>query len=121
MTPRDVARSYWDVEAKRDLDAVMDHYHEDAVFWAGPATFSGHAEIRSFYEQSAAEYPEIESVRITHDVTNGNEAALEWEAVMVDPSGGRHPLRGTNIVRVEDGRFREVHSYYDPASLTETL
>lgn len=121
MTPREVARSYWDAETKRDLDAVMEHYHEDAVLWAGPASFSGHAEIRSFYEQSAAEYPGIERVTITRDITNGNEAAVEWESVMIDPAGERHPLRGTNLVVIEDGRFREVHSYYDPASLTETL
>jgi ketosteroid isomerase-like protein len=119
-TPRAVAESYWAAESRRDLGAILDHYHEDAVFRPPGQTLRGHDEIRTFYEDSAASYPGLE-VRITHEIRDGMEASLEWEAVLTDHDGARHPLRGVNNVLVEDGRFREVRAYFDPATLDQTL
>ena len=100
-TPRQVAESYWRAECARDLDAVMAHYHEDAEFTPAGRLLRGHAEIRTFYEDSAARFPGLEC-QIVHEVASGDEAALEWHAVLIDRQGVRHPLVGVNVIRLPE-------------------
>ncbi len=116
-TPRAVAESYWKKECERDLDSVLEHYEADAVVYppAGPP-FVGREQIAGFYRDEMADYPGLE-VEIVHEVRNGDEAALEWEAVLIDHAGTRHPFRGVNIVKVRNGRFEWVRAYFDPASI----
>lgn len=114
MTPREVAESYWAAECRRDLQAVLDHYHEDAVVYPPDGSeLRGRARIATFYADELDEYPGLE-VEIVHEVSNGPEACLEWEATLIDKAGGRHPFRGCNIVRVRDGKFETVRAYFDP-------
>ncbi|MBA2316810.1 MAG: nuclear transport factor 2 family protein [Euzebyales bacterium] len=114
-TPREVAESYWRAECERDLEAVLEHYHTDAVVQppSGPS-LRGRDEIATFYADELRDYPHLE-VQIVHEVSSGDEASLEWEAVLTDHEGGRHPFRGVNIVRTRDGMFEWVRAYFDPA------
>lgn len=114
---REVAEAYWAAECRRDLPAVLAYYHSDAVVTppSGPA-LRGHDEIATFYVDEMRDYPGLE-VRIVHEVSNGDEASLEWEAVLVDHSGVRHPFRGVNVVRVRNGKFDSVRAYFDPAAV----
>ncbi len=116
-SPREVAEAYWAAECRRDLDAVLGFYHEDAVVYP-PAgdPFVGRAGIAAFYVDEMREYPGLE-VTIVHEVRHGAEASLEWEAVLIDHAGVRHPFRGVNIVRVREGMFEWVRAYFDPASV----
>jgi len=116
-TPREVAESYWAAECRRDLDAVLDHYHEDAIVHppSGPP-FIGRTGIADFYRDEMRDYPGLE-VDIVHEVRDGDEAALEWEAVLVDQEGVRHAFRGVNVVRVRENRFEWVRAYYDPTAV----
>ncbi len=116
-TPREVAEAYWTAECRRDLDSVLEFYHDDAVVYppSGPP-MTGHAEIAGFYVEEMRDYPGLE-VTITHEVSRGREASLEWEAVLTDHAGGRHPFRGVNVVRVRDGRFESVRAYFDPSQI----
>jgi ketosteroid isomerase-like protein len=113
-TPREVAESYWEAECERDLEATLDHYHDDAVVYppSGPP-FIGREEIARFYVDEMRDYPGLE-VDIVHEIRHGDEAALEWEAVLTDHDGRRHPFRGVNIVKVRDDRFEWVRAYFDP-------
>lgn len=121
MSVRERAESYWRAEQRRDIEEVLAHYHEDAVFCPPGERLEGHDQIRTFYESSAADYPTLE-VTITHEIAAGDdEASLEWEAVLVDHDGGRHPLKGVNNIKLEDGKFREVRAYFDPATLEQRL
>ncbi len=115
-TPWEVAEAYWAAECTRSLEALLEYYHEDATAMAptGPA-MRGHAEIATFYVDEIRDYPGLE-VKIVHEVRDGPEAALEWEAVLTDHEGKRHPFRGVNIVRVRDGKFEWVRAYFDPAA-----
>jgi len=49
------------------------------------------------------------------EVRDVPQASLEWEAVLIDRQGRRHPFRGVNVVRVRDGRFESVRAYFDPS------
>jgi ketosteroid isomerase-like protein len=58
-------------------------------------------------------FPGLE-VTIVNEISSGNEAALEWEAVLTDHEGQRFPIRGVNVVRVREGKFERVTVYFDP-------
>lgn len=116
-TPREVAESYWRAECERDLEAVLEHYHTDAVVQppSGPS-LRGREEIATFYADEIRDYPGLE-VQIVHEVSNGDEASLEWEAVLTDHQGRRHRFRGVNVVRTRDGMFEWVRAYFDPTAV----
>ncbi len=111
--PREVAQAYWRDEGARDVEAVMSHYHEDAVF-REPAgrVRHGRAEIRQYYEASCAAYPGLR-VRIVDEIIRGDRGAFEWVAELTDHEGRAYRASGVNLVAVRDGRFASVHSYFD--------
>lgn len=111
-TPREIAESYWRAECERDISAILSHYHPDARFQAPGWDLHGHNEIRKYYEASAEGYPGLE-VEVGSDVTDGDNAAIEWKAVLIDHDGARHPLDGINMITVKDGQFSDVHAYFD--------
>jgi ketosteroid isomerase-like protein len=115
-TPREVAESYWLAEQSRSVEAVLAHFHEDAVFHPVSGPLTGHAEIRTFYDGMGDTFPGLD-VRIVHEVSMDDEAALEWEATLTDRDGKQHPIRGVNVVRVRDGRFEHVTAYFDPTQV----
>jgi ketosteroid isomerase-like protein len=112
-SPRTVAESYWRAEERRDVEAVLDHFHEDAVFRPASGPLVGHAQIRTFYDSMGDTFPGLR-VAIVHEIRAGNEAALEWEATLIDRDGVEYPIRGVNLVRVRDGKFEQVTAYFDP-------
>jgi ketosteroid isomerase-like protein len=114
-SPREVAESYWHAECSRDIDTVLSYFHEDAEFRPAGQVLRGLAEIRTFYEDSCQRFPRLENT-IVHGVESGNDGAFEWDAVLIDREGARHRLIGVNVVRVEDGKFLWVHSYFDAGS-----
>ncbi len=113
-TPREVSESYWAAECRRDIDAVMAHYHPDATYEDSGGLRQGHAEVREAYEDSARAYPGLE-VHILREFTGTAESSgLEFYAVLIDPAGRRLKVRGVNVVAVRDGKFVSVRSYEDP-------
>lgn len=117
-TPRDVAESYWRAECTRDVDAILSHYHKDAVFNVAGTHLVGHDEIATFYISSGQQYPGLK-LDILHEVSDGNQGALEWRAELTDPNGETVILNGVNIIKVDGGKFREVRAYFDPSAFNE--
>jgi uncharacterized protein (TIGR02246 family) len=113
---RAVAESYWAAEIERNVDKVLAHYNPDAVFIPNGQKLTGLAEIRTFYTESCRKYPvlEVEIVRASGDAAT---VALEWSAAVTDHTGRRLPFVGVNLVKVENGRFREVRAYFDTSPL----
>jgi ketosteroid isomerase-like protein len=113
-TPREVSESYWAAECRRDVDAVMAHYHPDATYEDSGGLRRGHVEVREAYVDSARAYPGLE-VRILREFTEtADSSGLEFYAVLIDPAGRRFKVRGVNVVAVRDGKFVSVRSYEDP-------
>jgi ketosteroid isomerase-like protein len=117
-TPREVAESYWKAEESRDVERVLAHFHSDATFHPVAGPLVGHDEIRTFYDGMGDTYPGLE-VRIVREISSGDEAALEWEADLIDPNGKRFPIAGMNFVKVRDGKFTHVRAYFDPTSFPQ--
>lgn len=114
MTPREVAQSYWQAECAHDIPAILAHYHVTAAFVPPRGErLVGHDRIRTFYEEAFRRFVGLE-VAIVHEVSQGDEAALEWKAIFTDAAGQRFELDGVNVIKVSDGKFEEVRCYFDP-------
>ena len=112
-TPREVSEWYWAAECRRDIDGILDNYHADGSYEGPDGLRRGHAEIRAAYEESARLYPGLE-VEILKEFPLGDWAAIEFDAVLIDPAGKRYRVRGVNVVHVRDGKFVSARSYEDP-------
>ena len=117
-TPREVGESYWRAEARRDVEGVLSHFHSDATFHPVTGPLVGHDQIRTFYDGMGDDFPGLE-VTVVRDITAGDEAALEWAAVLIDRAGKRFPIYGVNLVRIRDGKFTHVRAYYDPTTFPQ--
>src|SRR5258707_7112632 len=113
-TPREVSESYWAAECRRDIDAVMAHYHPDATYRDAGGLLRGHAEIRQFYEASAREYPGLEVTILREFPGSPDASALEVYAVLIDHDGRRFGIRGLNVRTIRDGQFTSLRRYQDP-------
>jgi len=117
--PASVVRSYWAAEERRDIDAVLGHYHPDAELVVPDlGHLTGHGEIRTFYASSISRFPSLRVV-IESELENGEHGAFEWSSVFTDHAGKEWASSGVNIIRVNAGKFASVHVYYDPAPLAE--
>jgi ketosteroid isomerase-like protein len=112
-TPRAIAESYWTAECAHDIPAILSHYHDDAVFMPPGARLVGHDQIRTFYEESFRRFVGLD-VTITHELSAGDQAAIEWKAVLTDAAGKNYDLFGINVIKVRSGKFEEVRCYFDP-------
>ena len=93
-TPRGVAESYWAAECRRDIYAVMDHYHPDATYQDGAGLLHGSAAIRHYYELSIRDYPALE-VSILREYVGGPDLSAFEESV--PPIGPGSPSSGTDL------------------------
>lgn len=112
---RALQESAWDAECRRDLDALLDHFQPDAMFYAyGQPPQQGHAAIRKLTEDFYASFPELE-IDVLGGWTDGDSSgAFEFLARLKDADGQRFTLKGVILVEVEDGKFTSVR-YYEEA------
>ncbi|MCU7727860.1 nuclear transport factor 2 family protein [Actinoplanes sp. KI2] len=117
-TPAQVTASYFGAEGRRDLDAILDHFAEDARFVAPDGReLRGRDAIRPYYAANLAALPELR-VDLVGDFPAGPRAALEWRAEGRNPAGEPVHMHGTNVVAVADGRFTEFRAYWLSRSAT---
>ena len=114
-TARAVSESYFAAESRRDIQAVLAHFSEDAVIVHPDGRRSeGLAAIQDFYTAVLERLQSVE-VRLVDLVGDAERAGVEWEAGVVDAGGERHTLRGVNLVTVCAGRFTTLHAYFGEA------
>jgi ketosteroid isomerase-like protein len=111
---RDVSESCWVAECEGDIDAIMEHFHDDATYYAPDGPRTGIKALREMYAYYADLQGPVVSVEILKEFTNADEGAIEFEAVRTDASGKRFRVRGVQVAQVQDGRFTYVRAYEDP-------
>jgi ketosteroid isomerase-like protein len=102
---------------EHDLDAIMSHFADDAVFDAprGPnpwgTRFAGFAEIRQAF---AARFSEIPDVRYQQDehFVDGDRGASEWTLSGTTTEGQRIEVRGCDLWAFRDGRVVKKDSFW---------
>lgn len=118
MRIEEIARSYWDAEAGRDIDRVLEHFAENAV-WIGPGLeLHGHEEIKRYYLPSFERFPLLE-VDVVQVFGSDDHAALEWSAAFrTHEAADPVPLRGVNLMRGDGQHITELRAYFDTAGLS---
>lgn len=119
-TVRELQESAWDAECRKDLDALLAHFHPDATFHpAGGPAQQGHAAIRAMTEDFYSSYPSLE-IEILAEWPHGElSATFEFRARLQDNEGNRSTLEGVCLVEIDDGLFTSVRYYEDaPVAVT---
>lgn len=102
---------------EHDLDAVMAHFADDAVF-EGPrgvepwgTRFVGHEAIR---EAFAARFSGIPDVRYRQDLhfVDGDRGASEWTLSGTTSDGQRVEVRGCDLWTLRDGKVVKKDSFW---------
>ena len=109
---RDLVASYWAAEERRDVAAVMAHFHADATYQDGAGRRDGVEDIRRFYATSADTFPSL-VVEVVREFPVESGAAVEFVATLRDHAGEAWVILGLNVFLVADGRFTSVRSYED--------
>jgi ketosteroid isomerase-like protein len=111
----DHVRSYYDVINTGDVDAIADHFTDDAVhYYTRMAPHRG----REIAERAAWAVENIEAEwSMYNGIDDGEQAVIEWAMKWRHPETGELKLdRGTEWFLFRDGKVCEVRAYYNRTS-----
>jgi steroid delta-isomerase-like uncharacterized protein len=124
------ARSYFDAVARRDPDAMAEHWREDGVDDLVPVRpLRGRDEIAAFFRGLFAAVPDIE-MTVTRVVAGETQAAVEWRMTGnftgapfegIDPTGRHLEVRGVDLLEIEDDLIVGNTAYYDAMSFARQI
>jgi len=116
------ARSYFEALAKRDVDAVLEHWTDDGVIDLVPVgILRGREEIAAFFTELFTAFPDFE-ITVGRLAAGQDEVAVEWRGQGnftggpfqgVDPTGRAVEVRGVDIIEIADGKNVSNTAYYD--------
>jgi steroid delta-isomerase-like uncharacterized protein len=116
------ARGYFDAIARRDVDAMLEHWSDDGVIDLVPlGIVRGRDEIRAFFTELFTAFPDFETT-VSRVAAGSDEVAVEWRShghftggpfQGVDPTGRLVEIRGVDILEVADGKTVSNTAYYD--------
>jgi steroid delta-isomerase-like uncharacterized protein len=119
MTPEDVLRAVLDGFNRHDLDAILEHFADDAVFESprGPEPFGtrfvGKDEVRAGLAKRFAGIPDVHDGEDRHFVSaDGTRGVSEWTLTGTTTDGERLEVRGCDLWTLRDGRIVVKDSYW---------
>jgi steroid delta-isomerase-like uncharacterized protein len=124
------ARSYFDAVARRDPDAMAEHWREGGVDDLVPVRpLRGKDEIVAFFRELFAAVPDME-MTVTRVVAGETQAAVEWRLTGnftggpfqgIDPTGRHVEIRGIDLLEIEDDLIVGNTAYYDAMSFARQI
>jgi ketosteroid isomerase-like protein len=102
---------------EHDLDAIMEHFSDDAVFVAprGPepygTRFTGRDAVREAFAGRFAGIPDVRYLDDDHFV-DGDRGASEWTLSGTTTDGERIEVRGCDLWTFRDGKVIVKDSYW---------
>ena len=100
-----------------DLDGIMAHFADDAVFESprGPEPwgrrFVGQEEIRTAFAGRFSGIPDVRYQEDDHFV-DGDRGASEWTLSGTSTDGERLEIRGCDLWTIRDGKIVKKDSYW---------
>ena len=100
-----------------DLDGIMAHFADDAVFESprGPdqwgRRFVGREEVRTAFAGRFSVIPDVRYRQDDHFV-DGDRGASEWTLSGTTTDGERLEIRGCDLWTIRDGRIVKKDSYW---------
>jgi ketosteroid isomerase-like protein len=131
MTPEEVARSYFDAIAARDVDRLASHYSPEVVVdFIGQGIYRGPDEMRAFFSGLFAALPDCEMI-VERVVGGDGVAVVEWrlrgnftggELFGIEPTGRWIEQRGCDVLLVSpDGLITRNTAYQDGMEMARSL
>jgi ketosteroid isomerase-like protein len=129
-TAEDVARSYFDAIARRNVDDLVSHYSPDLVVeFIGQGIYRGPDEMRAFFTGLFAALPDSEM--IAERVVGGDGVAfVEWrlrgnftgaELLGIEPTGRWIEQRGCDAIEVAGGLITRNTAYQDNMEMARSI
>ena len=102
---------------RHDLDAIMDHFHDDCVFYMprgkGPRgdRYVGKQQVRDGLATRFEGIPDVHYGADTH-WTCGKLGVSEWTLTGTPKSGGHIEVRGVDLLEFRDGKVTRKDSFW---------
>lgn len=112
--PFDIAETYiaaWnetDAAARRAM--IADTWTADATYVDPLAAVAGHAGVDALIAGVQERFPEFRFALLGRPDGHGEHVRFSWG---LGPDGAEAPIKGTDYVRVEDGRLKSVTGFLD--------
>ena len=119
MSAEEVLRAVLDGFNRHDLDAILEHFADDAVFESprGPHPFGtrfvGKDQVRAGLAKRFAGIPDVHSGDDRHfETADGTRGVSEWTLTGTTTEGERLEVRGCDLWTFRDGRIVVKDSYW---------
>jgi ketosteroid isomerase-like protein len=130
--PADIARAALEALVKGDVGAVRELFAPDAVVWTPAMEVASRDQlIEEISDQRTAfsiisidaEPADIGPGAVATEwmVKAGHTGRLEFDDVMVEPTGADLVLRGAMFAEIRDGRVVRLRQYWNEVDLIEQL
>lgn len=106
----ELAHAYHAAEETRNVEAIVGCFTEDIVWSSGEETLVGQTAIVDAYGQMAQDFPGLR-VTITGHAGTDEQLAVNWDAILTDPSGKRFRLSGVNVFRRRGDKISHLTSF----------
>lgn len=126
----ELALSYFDAVAARDLDAMIAHLSDEVIEDITPVgILRGTREVRDFFGGLFAAFPDF-LFTVEQSIASPQVVAVRWRATGtfrgaafqgIEPTGRRVEIRGCDCIEVEDGKIVRNTAYYDGAAFARGL
>lgn len=113
----EVLKGFLEAFNRHDLDAIMDYFHDDCVFYMprgkGPRgdRYVGKQEVRAGLATRFEGIPDVHYGEDTH-WTCGNLGVSEWTLTGTRESGERIEVRGIDLLEFRDGKITRKDSFW---------
>ncbi len=123
QTTEQLLTGYYAAWQPDNADSILANFTEDAMFedLAFEASFSGHAQIRSFIELTYSGIPDFK-VEPTSIVAGVDCAAAQWtmsgthagDLPGLPATGKVFSVRASSVIALRDQLIRSIHDYWNP-------
>ncbi len=113
----EILKGFLEAFNRHDLDAIMDYFHDDCVFYMprgkGPRgdRYVGKEEVRAGLSTRFEGIPDVHYGEDTHWVC-GNFGVSEWTLTGTRVSGERIEVRGADLLEFRDGKITRKDSFW---------
>jgi hydroxyacylglutathione hydrolase len=123
MSTRSVAKSYFDALARRDVDAMVEHWRPGGrEFIRGQIDTTAPDGVRAFFTELFAAVPDFD-LQVQDMVVEKERAAVRWRATGtfcgdspfkgIEPNGARLELEGCDVLQISDGLIDANDAFSD--------
>lgn len=130
-TTEEIARSYFEAVAARDIEAMIEHWDpEGGGYIHGMVDVTVPDTYRGWFADMFKAFPDW-NFEVLDLVADGDQAAVRWRATAtfngtsrfegLEPNGARVETEGCDVLTVRDGKLISNYAYTNGAEMARQL